>query len=51
MRKEVYSLLHSCTDKMQTKTMIEMLCNVIIDMNKRIQDLERKDGSREINFS
>lgn len=45
MKREVYSLLHSCADKMETKVMIEMLCNVIIDMDKRIQGLEKfKDG-------
>lgn len=44
LKREVYSLLHSCSEKMEAKIMIEMLCNVIIDMDKRIQDLERKDG-------
>lgn len=42
MKREVYSLLHSCADKMETKMMIEMLCNVIIDMDKRIQKLEKE---------
>jgi hypothetical protein len=51
IRREVYSLLHSCSKQMEHKIMIEMLCNIIIDMDNRIQDLERKDGSREINFS
>lgn len=40
VRKNVYSMLHSCTKKMEIKICIEMLCNVIIDMDKRIQELE-----------
>lgn len=45
IKREIYSFLHSCADKMQTETMIEMLCNIIIDMDKRIQELEKfKDG-------
>jgi hypothetical protein len=40
IRRNVYSMLHSCADKMEMKICIEMLCNVIIDMDKRIQDLE-----------
>ncbi len=42
-RREAYSLLHSCADKMESKMMIEMLCNIIIDMDKRIQYLEMKN--------
>ena len=43
-RKNVYSLLHSCVDQMQTKVCLEMLCNVIIDMDKRIQELEKESN-------
>lgn len=41
IRKGVFSMLHSCADKMEIKILIEMLCNVIIDMDKRIQELEK----------
>ncbi len=41
IRKNVYSLLQSCTEKMEMKITIEILCNVIIDMDERIQKLER----------
>lgn len=40
IRKNVFRMLHSCADKMEMKVCIEMLCNVIIDMDKRLQELE-----------
>lgn len=40
IRKSVFSMLHSCTEKMEIKICVEMLCNVIIDLDKRIQCLE-----------
>jgi len=40
IRKNVFSLLNEYADKMEMKVCIEMLCNVIIDMDKRIQELE-----------
>jgi hypothetical protein len=51
-KKNIYSMLHSYTDKMEMKKSIEMLCNVIIDMNKRIQGLEKRikeNGRKSIN--
>ncbi len=41
LKSSVFGMLHSCADKMQTKVMIEMLCNIIIDMDKHIQELEK----------
>ncbi len=41
LRSSVFGMLHSCADKMEMKVMIEMLCNVIINMDKRIQELEK----------
>ncbi len=44
MKNNIFSMLHSCSKQMESKMMIEMLCNIIIDMDKRIQDLERQNG-------
>lgn len=44
VRKNVFSLLHTVADQMENKICIEMLCNVIIDLDKRIQELEKKNG-------
>ncbi len=43
IRNNIFSLLHSAADKMETKLCLQILCNVIIDMDKRIQDLEKKN--------
>jgi len=45
IRNNIFSLLHSCADKMEMKICIEMLCNVIIDLDKRIQKLEQVNKS------
>jgi hypothetical protein len=43
IKKSVMSRLHSMADQMETKLSIEMLCNIIVDMDKRIRDLEEKN--------
>ncbi len=42
IRKNVFSMLHKCCEQMTQKMTIEMLCNVIIDLEKRVKDLENK---------
>lgn len=41
IKRNVYSMLHTCANQMEVKISIEMLCNVIIDMDQRIQILEK----------
>lgn len=42
LKKSVISNLRSMMDNTETKLSIDVLCNIIIDMDKRISDLEEK---------
>jgi hypothetical protein len=42
VKNNVFSMLHTCVEKLEIKHTLEMFCNVIIDMDKRIKELERK---------
>ncbi len=43
LKKRVFSVLHTCMKEMELKIVIEMLCNIIIDMNERIKLLEENN--------
>ena len=42
MKNSIFSMLHECAEKMQTNLFLEMICNILVDMDKRIRDLENK---------
>lgn len=42
IKSNIMSRLHSMANQMETKLSIDMLCNIIVDMDKRIRDLEEK---------
>jgi len=47
VKKTIMSMLHGATKKLTTDLSIELLCNVIIDMNERIEKLENKKMTKK----
>lgn len=41
IKNNIFAMLHTASKKMEIGLCIEMLCNVIIDMDKRLKKLER----------
>ncbi len=46
VRRGVFNHLHSTANEMEMRTCIDLLCNVIIDLEKRVEELENKELRR-----